>query len=144
MEEKRNVGFAIKSTSHMIRRNLDRIFSAPEFDGLTGMQYAVMGYIMDRAGEQDVFQRDIEKHFSTRRSTVTVMLQSLEQKGYICRIPVSCDARLKKIILTEKAEKMQKRVCSEIDRFHEKLEENLTPEEREQLLYLLEKVNKNL
>ncbi len=144
MEKPRDIGFAIKSIANLIRRNLDRTFSAPEFDGLTGMQNAVMGYIMNQTVKQEVFQRDIEKEFNIRRSTVTVMLQSLEQKGYIRRIPVSCDARLKKIILTEKAEKMQKMVRSEIDRFHEKLEENLTKEEREQILVLLGKIKQNL
>lgn len=144
MKEKRVIGFEIKSLSNMIRRKLDDTFSDPEFDGLTGIQNAIMGYIMDQAAEQDVFQRDIEREFSVRRSTVTVMLQGLEQKGYIRRIPVSYDARLKKIELTEKAEKMQKRVRHEIDLFHEKLEENLTGEEKEQLFYLLDKIKKNL
>ncbi len=144
MNEKRIIGFEIKSISNMIRRKLDDTFCAPEFGGLTGMQNAMMGYIMRQAEHRDVFQRDIEKEFGVRRSTVTVMLQNLEQKGYICRIPVSYDARLKKIILTEKAEKLQQRIRAEIDLFHEKLEENLTEDEKEQLLYLLDKIRQSL
>ena len=144
MGEKKDIGFEIKSVSNMIRRKLDDTFSAPEFDGLTGIQNAMMGYIMNHAGQKDVFQRDIEKEFCVRRSTVTVMLQGLEQKGYIQRVPVSYDARLKKIILTEKAEKMQQRVRREIDLFHRKLEENFSQEEKEQLLFLLEKIKNNL
>lgn len=144
MQEKRIIGFELKSISNMIRRKLDETFSAPEFDGLTGMQNAMMGYVMHHAEERDVFQRDIEKNFGVRRSTVTIMLQNLEQKGYIRRVPVSYDARLKKIVLTEKAEKLQQRVRAEIDLFHEKMEENLTEEEKEQLFYLLGKIRKNL
>ncbi len=144
MGEKKDIGFEIRCISHMIRRKLDVTFSAPEFDGLTGVQNALMGYIMDNAGERDIFQRDIEQQFSLRRSTVTVMLQNLEQKGYLRRVPVSYDARLKKIVLTPKAEKMQKRVHHEIDRFHRKLEENLTEEEKGQILYLLGKIKQNL
>lgn len=144
MNEKRVIGFEIKAVSNMIRRKLDITFSAPEFDGLTGMQNAVMGYIMDHAKEQNVFQKDIEKEFNIRRSTATIMMQGLEQKGYIRRSPVEYDARLKKIELTEKAKKQQKMLRHEIDLFHEKLEKDLTREEREQFFTLLDKIKKNL
>ena len=144
LERRRVIGFEIKSISNMIRRKLDDTFSEPEFDGLTGMQNAIMGYIMHHAEKGDVFQRDIEKEFCVRRSTATVMLKNLEQKGYILRIPVEYDARLKKIILTEKAEKLQQKVRKEIDAFHEQLEGCLTKEEREQLFALLEKIKLHL
>lgn len=144
MKQKRAIGFEIKSISNMIRRELDARFSTPEFDGLTGTQNAVMGYIMDHEEEQDIFQRDIEEEFNIRRSSATVMLQGLEQRGYIRRLPMECDARLKKIELTEKARKLQQRVRGEIDLFHERLERDLSEEEKEQLFFLLGKIKQNL
>ena len=144
MEEKRYIGYEIKSISHLIRRKLDVTFSAPEYDGMTGVQHAIMGYIMYHTQKGEVFQRDIEKEFSLRRSTVTVMLQNLEQKGYILREPVSRDGRLKKIILTEKAKKLQERTQSEMERFHRALEEPLSEDEKEQLFFLLGKIKQNL
>ena len=144
MEERNEIGFKIRCISNMIRRKLDVTFTEPEFDGLTGVQNAMMHYIMEGAKERDVFQRELEKEFSLRRSSVTVMLQNLEQKGYIRRIPVSSDARLKKIVLTEKAEKMQERVEAELTSFHRKLEAGFTEEEKEQFLFLLEKLRQNL
>ena len=56
-----------------------------------------------RAGHGDVYQKDVEQEFRIRRSTATVMLQSLEQKGYLVRVASTEDARLKRILLTEKA-----------------------------------------
>ena len=103
-----------------------------------------MGYIMSHAEQGEIFQRDIEKEFSLRRSTVTVMLQSFEQKGLILRIPVSRDARLKKIVLTEQAKRLSERTWREIEQFHQRLEENLTADEKEQLLFLLDKIKQNL
>lgn len=144
LKQKRAIGFEIKAISNIIRRELNVTFSSPEFGGLTGTQNAMMGYIMDASKTQDVFQRDVEKEFDVRRSTATVMLQGLEQKGYIRRLPVEQDARLKKIVVTEKAEKQQERVRHEIDLFHEKMEKGFTEEEREQLFYLLNKIKKNL
>ncbi len=144
MKPKWGIGFEIKSISNMIRRELNTTFSTPEFGGLTGTQNAVMGYIMDHEEKQDIFQRDIEQVFNIRRSTATVMLQGLEQRGYIRRMPVEYDARLKKIEVTEKARKLQQRVRAEIDLFHERLERNLSEEEKEQLFCLLDKIKQNL
>lgn len=122
MKQQRAIGFEIKCVSNMIRRKLDTTFSSPEFDGLTGTQNAMMGYIMDHEETQDIFQKDIEEEFNIRRSSATVMLQGLEQRGYIRRTQIEKDAQgLKKIELTEKARKLQKRVRSEIDRFHEQI-----------------------
>ena len=140
MKQQRAIGFEIKCLSNMIRRKLDTTFSSPEFDGLNAM----MGYIMDHEETQDIFQKDIEEEFNIRRSSATVMLQGLEQRGYIRRTQIEKDARLKKIELTEKARKLQKRVRSEIDRFHEQLEKDLSKEEKEEFFRLLDKIKSNL
>lgn len=144
MKQQRAIGFEIKCLSNMIRRKLDTTFSSSEFDGLTGTQNAMMGYIMDHEETQDIFQKDIEEEFNIRRSSATVMLQGLEQRGYIRRTQIEKDARLKKIELTEKARKLQKRVRSEIDRFHEQLEKDLSKEEKEEFFRLLDKIKSNL
>lgn len=144
MKQQRAIGFEIKCLSNMIRRKLDTTFSAPEFDGLTGAQNAMMGYIMDHEETQDIFQRDIEEEFNIRRSSATVMLQGLEQRGYIRRTQIEKDARLKKVELTEKARKLQKRVRAEIDQFHEQLEKDLSQEEKEEFFRLLDKIKSNL
>ena len=144
MKQQRAIGFEIKCLSNMIRRKLDTTFSSPEFDGLTGTQNAMMGYIMDHEETQDIFQKDIEEEFNIRRSSATVMLQGLEQRGYIRRTQIEKDARLKKIELTEKARKLQKRVRAEIDQFHEQLEKDLSQEEKEEFFRLLDKIKSNL
>ncbi len=144
MKQQRAIGFEIKCLSNMIRRKLDTTFSSPEFDGLTGAQNAMMGYIMDHEETQDIFQKDIEEEFNIRRSSATVMLQGLEQRGYIRRTQTEKDARLKKIELTDKARKLQKRVRSEIDQFHKQLEKNLSKEEKEEFFRLSDKIKSNL
>lgn len=144
MKQQRAIGFEIKCLSNMIRRKLDTTFSSPEFDGLTGAQNAMMGYIIDHEETQDIFQKDIEEEFNIRRSSATVMLQGLEQRGYIRRTQTEKDARLKKIELTDKARKLQKRVRSEIDQFHKQLEKDLSKEEKEEFFRLSDKIKSNL
>ena len=48
------------------------------------------------------FQKDIEQRFAVGRSTVTNLIQLMEKKGFVKRESVKQDARLKKVILTEK------------------------------------------
>lgn len=143
-EQNEYIGFRFKMIHNLIRRSLNLRFAETEIAELGGMQGAVVGYIYDASLQTDVFQKDIEKAFDIRRSTATVMLQHLEQKGYLVRQPVDYDARLKKVVLTDKAIRQNFAIRREIDRFHEELEEGITKEEKEELFRILEKVKNNL
>lgn len=85
-----------------IRRYMDKSDIKKQIDNVTGTHGYIVGYLKSREGE-DVFQRDVEKHFSMRRSTASSILALMEKNGLIERQSVSCDARLKKIVLTDKA-----------------------------------------
>ena len=61
-----------------------------------------------------MFQRDLQAHFSVRRSTVTGLLQLMEKKGLITRSSVAQDARLKKIQLTPRAIQHHERIVASI------------------------------
>lgn len=140
----RVIGFELKSINNMIRRKLDVRFAEAGLSELLGMQGPMLGFICRRSREQDIFQRDIEREFNIRRSTATVMLQNLEQKGYIVREQVERDARLKRIVLTEKAVRQNREIHGQIDAFHQELEAGLTREEREEFLRILDKIKANL
>lgn len=68
----------------------------------TGMNSFVIAYIGEHAN-RDVFQRDLEKEFGVTRSTASKNIDLMVQKGYVERQPVEYDARLKKLVLTEKS-----------------------------------------
>lgn len=143
-DDKRVIGFQMKSVNNMIRRKLDVQFSKNGLDEISGMQGPMIGYIFDNSKERDIFQRDLEREFNVRRSTATVMLQSLEEKGFVIRKPVDYDARLKKIILTEKAIRHQLEIRKLLDSFNEALEQGITREEKEEFFRILDKIKKNL
>lgn len=143
-EDSKRIGFQMKSINNLIRRRLDVRFTEAGLNELCGMQGPMIGYIYNRSKTQDIFQKDIEKEFNIRRSTATVMLQNLEQKGLIVRQMVDYDARLKKILLTEKATEYHLHVREQIDAFHEELENGITEEEKEEFFRILEKIKSNL
>lgn len=127
--------------NHMIRK-IDHKVSQ---DGLTTVQGRVIGYLAkkERVGEV-VFQRDVEEEFHIRRSSVTSIIQGLEKNGYITRESVAQDARLKKIILTDKGRKINQSVRETILSEEEKILQVLTSEEKEQFFYLIQKLEKGL
>ncbi|MBE5884124.1 MAG: MarR family transcriptional regulator [Lachnospiraceae bacterium] len=143
-EKKRTIGFQLKAVNNQIRRNLDIRFAEAGLEEISGMQGPMLGYIYDHSRQQDVFQKDLERHFNIRRSTATVILQNLEQKGYIIREAVERDARLKRITLTEKAVEVHLAIRKQIDAFNEELEAGITEEEREAFFKVLDKVIHNL
>ncbi len=142
--ENRSIGFRLKSVNNMIRRHLDTRFSEVESGEVCGMQGPMISYIYDRSRKQDIFQRDLEREFNIRRSTATVMLQNLEQKGFIVREAVEHDARLKKIVLTEKAIEHHRRIQGILDAFNANLEAGLSEEEKAEFFRILDKIEKNL
>ncbi len=143
-QEQMSLAFRLKCVNNMIRRSLDTRFAAEERIEICGMQGPMIGFIFDKSKSQEIFQRDIEKEFNIRRSTATVMLQTLEQKGFIVRESVAHDARLKKIILTEKALEQNRVIHEKIDAFNREIERGITQEEKEEFYRILDKIITNL
>ena len=80
--------------------------------GVSGSQARLLAVLSIVSMEQDIFQKDIEEEFGIRPSSVTGLLQALEQEGLISRESVSTDGRLKKIVLTGKAKEIQANIVS--------------------------------
>ena len=140
----RQLGFEIKAANNMIRRRMEGIFTQQKGYELNGMQGPLLGYLYHKSRHGDVYQKDVEKEFRIRRSTATVMLQSLEQKGYLVRVASTEDARLKRILLTEKAIRHHKLIEEQIRDFNRELEDGITEEEKKVFLSILDKMMQNL
>lgn len=111
--------------------------------GLTGMQFAIVSFIAKESTERDVFQKDLEQKFDIRKSTVTGILNTMERDGLLLRETVPYDARLRKMILTDKALQAKKNSEQVIDTVENQLSKGLTEEEIATFLTILEKISKN-
>lgn len=92
-------------------------------------RYALGEIICANNENRDVYQRDVEQWFHIRRSSVTAILQGMEQDGFITRCSVEKDARLKRLAATPKGVAYHDRIRASIDRFEQDLQQGLTPEE---------------
>ncbi len=138
----RHVGFDIRVLSNLIYRKINQM-SVQEGDSLTAHQDWVLHYLIRSEG-RDVVQRDIEREFSIRRSTASRTLQLMEKNGYILREPVSYDARMKKLVITEKGKEARSRMQDRLDRFEAQLQNGISEEDLERLLRIVGQMEENI
>lgn len=142
MEHFEKVGKDILIAAHQIKVVLDSSFDRTE---LNGLQARILGFIKKNDNmNRDVYQKDIEAEFKIRRSSVTSVLNTMEKNGYVIRQSVMSDARLKKLVLTDKAKKVSRAHHNSIENFERNLINNMTAEEISTLKTLLAKVVANL
>lgn len=144
MEKPRHIGFEFKTITNLIMRNIDARLSKLADRDYTKMQTWIISFINEKSKESDVFQKDIEKEFKIRRSTATGILQLMEKNGYITKHAVDYDARLKKLLLTQKAIKLNEEIYLNINAFEEELESYLTEEEVRIFFEITAKLKKKL
>ena len=137
-----------KSAGRMVNilsNQLKRRFLVPD-DGneLTMLQRHMLHFIIVGSMHQDIFQKDIEQRFAVGRSTVTNLLQLMEKKGFVRRESVKQDARLKKVILTEKGITSQESFEDIVEHIEEELSEGISEEELHIFYKVLDQINQNV
>ena len=136
------IGPEICKLAHTIRRMIESSQRHKYIDNVLGSTNGwVIGYIARSSG--DIYQKDLEKQFSIRRSSVSKMLSSLEEKGLVIRESVKGDARLKKLVLTDKALKIH--AIAEEDRAEQEnaLRRGGSDEELSAFMSVLRKIGQN-
>ncbi len=103
----KDCGIWIYILSHKLRKRMNESMQAL---GITGMQSRIMHYILVKCTNGPVFQRDVENAFGFSRSTATEILQLMERNGLIMRQCMKSDARLKNLIPTQKAVRLDAQI----------------------------------
>ena len=139
----RSIGMECRCVSNLVRRKMGETDAIKVSQELTGMHGFVIGYLYNNQ-QQEVYQKDLEKRFEIRRSTATQMLTLMEKNGLILRQPVPHDARLKKLVLTDKAIELHKQVVKEIEKVESLLTSGITQDELATFFAVMDKVKANL
>ncbi len=142
MKKERQLGLEIRKLNNLVKRYMESK-KPEEFDKSTGVHGWAIRYFYENC-DTDVFQRDFEARFSIRRSTATNMLKLMEKNGIIYREPVPYDARLKKIVLTEKAIEIHKKATKNIEMVENTLKKGITEEELIVFYNVVDKIKNNL
>lgn len=143
-KNKIKLGLDISKINHIISRKMDASVINAIDDNLTISQAYVIDFISIEGKNKEIFQKDLEREFDLKRSSVSLMLNNMEKSDLIERVPVTEDARLKKIVLTEKSKKIYEKISIAIDSIENRLSEYITQEEIEVFQRVLEKIRNNL
>lgn len=141
--EKQHGGAPVKCILD-VSKNIRYLFdSTMSENGLTSIQSRILGHLsMAEKEGRSVFQREIEDVFRIKRSSVTSVLQTLEKKGLIIRESIPEDARMKKLLLTDTAKKMQVGTCQMLDEIEREVRTLFTDEEFRQFLEYMNRIDK--
>lgn len=137
------VGVSIMNIRKLWRRAVVYRQTKSGFDDDTIMYGRILGFIRQNS-DHPVYQKDIEQSMALNKSTVSIILKKLEDKGYLYRASVKEDARLKQILLTDLGTQTIITLGSALDEADEQLIKGLTEEETDTLISLLHKVETNM
>lgn len=141
MENSKDAGRVVGMLSNQIKRQLDNTILN---DALTGMQGRFLHFILTCSAEHDVFQKDLEEEFNLRRSTATGILQLMEKGGLLYRQSVDYDARLKKIVVTQKGAQCKAQVEQSIRVLEERLQRGISNADLAVFFRVMEQMSKNM
>lgn len=140
---KNSIGLIIKLLKNDADRQFETLARKNGMDDLTSNHGRILGYLYSNM-DKDIFQKDIEQEFNISRATVSNLVQLVEKKGYIRREAISEDARLKKLVLTEKGIDSHKKALKTINEFEQALTFNLSEEEIKEFIRLIGKIRQGL
>ncbi len=143
MKRENEIGFVVRRLSNLIKRDVESSKLRLGIDPVRGVNGWAIGYLYDNRG-RDIFQKDFESKFSIRPSTASNILKNMEQKGFIERISVESDARLKKIVLTEKAIEIHKNVIKEINAREKRLKCGISDSDLKTFFSVMERLTANM
>ena len=143
MQHEKNIGFNVRRLTNYIKRDMEKSSASGKIILPKGVNGWAIHYFYDNR-EKEIFQRDFEQRFSIRRSTASNILKTMEQNGFIQRVSVESDARLKRIILTEKAIKIHEEIMKDIERRELRLRRGINEEEIDQFLSIVNRFIANL
>lgn len=140
LRRRTTIGFLIKQINNIYEKDFNKMLKSI---GITSSQCEVLDYLF-HTSEEEVTQRDIEKHLSLKNPTVTGLLHRLEEKGFVFVVPSNKDKRCKNIYLTEKAYDIQRKMEASRKKSDKLLTLGMTAKEVQALEKALEKVLYNI
>ena len=142
-EKKKTAAKNVGILSNRVRRHIDEFAVRGIYSGAQGR---VLHFLLVASCEDnvDIFQKDIEEEYGLRPPTASQLLKSMEKKGLITRKPVEYDARLKKIVVTEKAKKYGDKVRKDLFAFDEMLMKDISEENIDVFNHIVEQMIENI
>ena len=133
MCEEIRLSLFLKMVSNLFERELNNKVSLMD---LTHAQCRILGFLnLNR--DKEIYLNDIEKEFCLKRPTVTGIIRRLEEKEFILIEPKCNDKRYKRVVLTDKSEKILEIMEENLNNAEKILYKNLTDSDKSELYRIL-------
>lgn len=142
MEQDFPLGLRISLLHRCFRKKMDEMLREQD---LTGVQFGVLAALtrLEQQGEAEINQKDLEQVTHVTHPTMTEIIKRLEKKGFLRCETSRRDRRYKSIHSTERGRGLRYRVQEVDEASSQWLCRGLTPEQREQLTVITDRMLKN-
>ena len=144
MKNKDIIGYEVHTLDNMIGRLISSYRAPLESQTGTSTIQSWIASFLNNNPHRDIFQKDIEAEFRITRSTVTGILQSMEKNQLITREAVPTDARLKRLVLTDKGRALHNASIQILTTIENQLVRDVSEEELSMFIHVLRKIRTNV
>lgn len=138
------VGVKVHGLNNLIGRYL-KATMPEEAREATGGNGEIIVFLKRQEDEgHEVYPQDLERRFGITRSTISRVLGLMERKELVERAAVSHDARLKRIVLTDKARAIERRLHDNAEGMEAVLLAGIPPEDLAAMHRCLEVMRENM
>lgn len=139
----KDIGVMLRAINNLLMRASIQQSKNSGIDNCTFMHGWILGYLCLH-NEDNVYQRDIEREFSLTRSAVTSIVKNMEQKGYIRRIEVKHDARLKKLVITPSGKETHNKIVQNFKEMDKTIINHISDEDYKVFIKVCHQIKDNL
>jgi DNA-binding MarR family transcriptional regulator len=131
-----SIGYLVGRTSRALIKRLTKKFSDAGFD-VSYEQWSILIHLYRRDGQT---QQELSNIAVKDKAAITRLLNVLEKKNIVLRIPDRTDKRSKLVYLTNKAKEFQKDLVALVEEMLEEAEQGIDLEEMDQCRSTLNKI----
>ncbi len=127
-------------TNKMIENHIHDLFFEHNIS-LTKIQWVFLKNVQEKNG---VPQQELAFLTGRDKTSLTRLVNTMEKKGLVARIPSKLDRRINNIHITKKGEVLFKETLPLMEQFVTSLQENISEEETAQTINVIKKIQENL
>lgn len=144
MDPRDTIGFELRELSILLIRYIEKEKAINNLEDIQRLQAWTLGYLYKNR-HKPIFQKDIEKEFSIRKSTTSNLVKRMKKNGFIEeKTEAQEDKRLKQLVLTDKAIEQIKAFEPYIEKIEAKITKDISDQEIKQFKETLAKIKNNL
>ena len=137
-----SVSEEIKKIDNLTIRKMISLTKQENIDTLSPSQLMIIKYLSE--SEKDVYQKDLEKSFPLRKSTICGIIKTMQKNGLIKLTNSKDDLRSKKIELTSLSEDINNKIKNCFNKFDELIIKNIDSKDLEVFFKVCKQIQSNL